>query len=109
MFTSVVRTCLGRYLSHVPYRLIFVIASLALVLISLLDLVFVLRLHLHLGISDRIFAIGDNAVAPIARRFYTMPMFVLAAKLCPPGMEATLFASIMVQHIQLSWQHFGLG
>jgi len=48
------------------------------------------------GISDSIFAIGDNAVAPIARRFYSMPMLLLAAKLCPPGMEATLFASIMV-------------
>merc|ERR1712046_33460 len=35
---------------------------------------------------------GSDVVGPLIRRFNTMPMFVLVAKLCPPGVEATLFA-----------------
>ena len=34
-------------------------------------------------------------LTPLVRRFFLMPMFVLASKLCPDGSEATLFSVMM--------------
>ena len=64
-------------------------------LANLLDLAWVSRLNLALGVDDRAFLLGLEVVQPIVSRVATMPMFVLAAKLCPPNVEATLFALLM--------------
>ena len=39
--------------------------------------------------------LGDEVVGPVVSRWNTMPLFVLAASLCPPGSEATYFATAM--------------
>ena len=35
---------------------------------------------------------GDNCFGSVIGRLNMMPMMILAAKLCPPGVEATLFS-----------------
>jgi hypothetical protein len=42
-----------------------------------------------------IFIVGDATLTPVVRRFFLMPMFVMASKLCPDGSEATLFSVMM--------------
>jgi hypothetical protein len=63
-----------------------------LVLVNLLDLIWVRRVNLELGIPGRYFFFGEELLGPVVSRLNTMPLFILAAKLCPPKMEGTLFA-----------------
>ena len=61
-------------------------------LVNLLDLIWVRRANLDLGIPDTYFFFGEELLGPVVSRLNTMPLFILAAKLCPPKMEGTLFA-----------------
>lgn len=48
-----------------------------------------------LGISNEVFALGDSALLTVLGQVSFMPVLVLAARLCPEGVEATLFATLM--------------
>eukprot|EP00602_Paraphysomonas_sp_CaronLab_P009170 CAMPEP_0185032074 /NCGR_PEP_ID=MMETSP1103-20130426/19919_1 /TAXON_ID=36769 /ORGANISM="Paraphysomonas bandaiensis, Strain Caron Lab Isolate" /LENGTH=560 /DNA_ID=CAMNT_0027567833 /DNA_START=250 /DNA_END=1932 /DNA_ORIENTATION=+ len=82
----------NRYLSTWTYRSIFTCTMLFLAIMNLIDVVLVKRWNLQLGIPDEIMILGDSALSPMARRFYIMPLYILAAKVCPSGAEATVFA-----------------
>ena len=82
-------------LTNVSYRRIFAFAQFALCLSNLMDLVLVMRWNLKIGIPDHAMLIGDTAMTACMRRFFTMPSFVLAAKVCPREVEATLFSMLM--------------
>lgn len=45
--------------------------------------------------SDELFALGDSALLTVLGQVSFMPVLVLAARLCPEGVEATLFATLM--------------
>lgn len=60
-----------------------------------LQLVLVTGINQTLGISNEWFAIGDSLVLTVLGQVSFMPVLVLAARLCPPGVEATLFATLM--------------
>ncbi|GAB5033212.1 major facilitator superfamily protein isoform 2 [Nannochloropsis oceanica] len=85
----------NRYMSSWKYRTIFIAAQVLMVGAGMLDWILVKRLNLRVGISDKAFVLGDEALVPILRRFSAMPFFVLAAKVCPERCEATLFALLM--------------
>jgi folate/biopterin transporter len=48
-----------------------------------------------IGISDRWFSLGDNLILTVMGEITFMPILVLSARLCPRGIEATLFALLM--------------
>ncbi len=48
-----------------------------------------------LGIDDHWFSLGDNLILTVMGEITFMPVLVLAARICPPGVEATLFALLM--------------
>ena len=48
-----------------------------------------------LGIDDRWFSLGDSLVLTVVGQITWMPVLVLSARLCPKGVEATLFALLM--------------
>ncbi|RMX67468.1 hypothetical protein DD238_001293 [Peronospora effusa] len=81
--------------ANVSFRRIFLVAQLSLALVSLADVVLVTRTNLELGIPDKAFVLGDHVVADVIGRLKTMPIMVLCAKLCPRGIEGTLFALLM--------------
>jgi len=85
----------NKYLTTVSYQRIFLMAQLALVLSNVFDYVLVQRWNLAMGIPDVVFMIGDDAFTAVMGRFITMPMMVLASKVCPDNIEATLFAMLM--------------
>jgi len=63
---------------------------------GLLDIVLVMHLNRDVGISDEFVAVGGDVVQEaISFTFKNMPMLVLAARLCPEGVEATLFSLFM--------------
>ena len=82
----------NRYLATWPYRSILRAVQLVLCLVNLLDLVWVSRWNLELGIPDKWFAMGYEVLQPLAKRSNLIPIFILAAKLCPPRAQATAFA-----------------
>ncbi|KAK7242574.1 hypothetical protein SO694_00017458 [Aureococcus anophagefferens] len=46
------------------------------------------------GLDDRVFA-GDGVVQSVLGEVGFLPLLVLAAKICPPGIEGALFAALM--------------
>lgn len=48
-----------------------------------------------LGIPDGAFVLGDDVALTIFGQIAFLPTLVLAARLCPPGVEAVLFATLM--------------
>lgn len=84
-----------RYLKTIPMRQIFVWTTLISTVLGLSSLMLVTHVNRQLGIDDRWFSMGDNLILSVAGRIAFMPVLVLAARLCPAGVEATLFASLM--------------
>lgn len=52
-------------------------------------------LNRQLGLSNELFALGDSALLTVLGQVSFMPVLVLAARICPEGVEATLFATLM--------------
>lgn len=66
------------------------------------DLLIVNRLNVRAGIPDKVaYMLGNNVAAAVAGQLDLMPAVVLTSKLCPPGMEATVYA------ILAGFQNFG--
>ncbi|KAL8201116.1 hypothetical protein R6Q57_012455 [Mikania cordata] len=85
-----------------PFRALLFWTQLFFGLSGMLDLVFILRLNLQLGIPDYFFAVIDESVFQLVGRLKWMPLLVLSSQLCPPGIEGTFFALLM------SIDNFGL-
>ena len=47
------------------------------------------------GIPDKVFVLGDEIISDVFSRMKKMPLFVLCARLCPPGVEGALFSLLM--------------
>jgi len=83
------------FFSSWPYRRIFALGTTVYFLANLLDLVWVSRTNVALGVPDDVFLFGSEIIQPTLRKLHVMPVFVLAARLCPESVEATLFALLM--------------
>lgn len=84
-----------RFLRSVPFRIIFGWSTVLSTLLGLSTLLLVTHANRALGIDDHWFSLGDSLVLTVAGQIAFMPVLVLAARLCPPGVEATLFALLM--------------
>jgi folate/biopterin transporter len=84
-----------RFFKGVATRKIFFWTTIVSTLLGLTSLLLVTHANRMLGIDDRWFSLGDSLILTIAGRIAFMPVLVLAARLCPEGIEATLFASLM--------------
>lgn len=78
-----------------PFQNLLFWTQLLFGLSGMLDLMLVLRLNLKFGIPDYFFIVIDESVSQMTGRLKWMPLLVLSAKLCPPGIEGTFFALIM--------------
>lgn len=56
-------------------------------MLSFADLLWVTRANVRYGVSDKVFVLGQELIGPIVSRLATMPVFVLAAQLCPDNVE----------------------
>ncbi|GJP33197.1 hypothetical protein CLOM_g17756 [Closterium sp. NIES-68] len=82
-------------LKYVPIRRIFMWVHILMALCTIADTLLTSRLNLRLGIPDPVFLLGSAAVSDAVNQFKFMPFLVLSARLCPPGIEGTLFALFM--------------
>lgn len=84
-----------RFLKAVPFRQIFGWSTVIAVLFGFTPVLLVTHTNRLLGIGDQWFSLGDSVILTVIGEIAFMPVLVLCAKLCPPGIEATLFALLM--------------
>lgn len=83
------------YLKTIPFRTIFAWTICLSTALGMTTLLLVTHANRELGIDDRWFSLGDSLIVTVMGQIAFMPVQVLAARLCPPGIEATLFALLM--------------
>jgi folate/biopterin transporter len=84
-----------RFLKEVPMQRIFLWTTLISTVLGMTSLVLITHANRSWGIDDRWFSLGDSLILTVAGRIAYMPVLILAARLCPVGIEATLFALLM--------------
>jgi folate/biopterin transporter len=84
-----------RWLKDVPIRNVLFWLSLVSAPLGLTQLAPVLGLTQQWGLPNEWFIFGDSVVMTVLGQLAFMPLLVLAASLCPPGVEGVLFATLM--------------
>jgi folate/biopterin transporter len=84
-----------RFFKTVPFRVIFGWTMVISAGLGMTMLLLVTHANRAIGIDDRWFSLGDSLILTVMGQIAYMPVLVLAARLCPPGVEATLFALLM--------------
>ena len=84
-----------RFLKNIPFRRILGWSTVIAASLGMTTLLLVTHANRIIGISDRIFSLGDSLILTVMGQITWMPVLVLSARLCPKGIEATLFALLM--------------
>lgn len=84
-----------RFFKEVPFRTFFGWTTLLSAVLGMSMLLLVTHTNRALGIDDHWFSLGDSLILTVMGQIAYMPVLVLAARLCPAGVEATLFALLM--------------
>jgi len=78
--------------AHWPYRRVFLVTNLACVVFALTNVAFFARLNVALGLPDWLFVLGADALQTLAGVWSAIPATTIMLGLCPPGLEATMYA-----------------
>ncbi|CDF36377.1 unnamed protein product [Chondrus crispus] len=82
-----------RFLSRGNFRTAFWTTCLVKLAASFFDIFIVKRYNLRFGIPDKVaFMLGDAVLFQVAYTLNFMPAVVLTSKVCPKGMEASVYA-----------------
>ncbi|WP_205370565.1 folate/biopterin family MFS transporter [Thermoleptolyngbya sp. PKUAC-SCTB121] len=84
-----------RFFRTVPFRTFFGWTIVISTLLGMTMLLLVTHANRAIGIDDHWFSLGDSLILTVMGQIAYMPVLILAARLCPPGVEATLFALLM--------------
>lgn len=84
-----------RFLKAVPFRTIFAWSTVLSTVFGFTMLLLVTHTNRAIGIDDQWFSLGDSLILTVMGEISFMPVLVLSARICPPGVEATLFALLM--------------
>ncbi len=84
-----------RYLKTIPFRIILGWSTIIAATLGMTTLLLVTHANRALGIDDHWFSLGDSLILTVVGQITWMPVLVLSARLCPKGVEATLFALLM--------------
>eukprot|EP00744_Colponema_vietnamica_P008603 GILI01012265.1.p1 GENE.GILI01012265.1~~GILI01012265.1.p1 ORF type:complete len:471 (+),score=118.94 GILI01012265.1:179-1591(+) len=95
-----VATLLGIFMYHklfknMDFRKVLLWTTIAAVCIGSTQLLLVTRANVAMGIPDKLFTLGDGLIIQAMGEVQTMPLLVLAARLCPPGVEGSVYALLM--------------
>jgi folate/biopterin transporter len=83
------------FLKRLPFRPVLLLGTLVSTFLGLTNLVLVFHWNRKWGIPDEFFCLGESAVQAVVGWIATMPIIVMASRLCPEGMEGTCYALIM--------------
>ncbi|KAK9826138.1 hypothetical protein WJX81_008063 [Elliptochloris bilobata] len=85
----------NKFLRKIQLRTLFFWLTLVGVAAGFTQLVLVTGLNRTLGLSDKLFVLVDSVLLTGLGRIMMMPSLVLAARICPEGVEATLYSALM--------------
>nr|CCA26723.1 FolateBiopterin Transporter (FBT) Family putative [Albugo laibachii Nc14] len=80
---------------NIAFRKIFFGVQIVSAAVSFSEFVLVARWNTYFGVNDQFFIFGDEIVSDVVARLKHMPSLILCAKICPPGIEGTMFALLM--------------
>eukprot|EP00741_Cyanophora_paradoxa_P021970 tig00021432_g21207.t1 len=84
-----------RFLRRLSIRRVLLVSTLVSAALQLSGILVATRANRALGIPDGFFLLGDNGAMGIVGTVQQLPMVFFAAKICPPGLESTLYATLM--------------
>jgi hypothetical protein len=84
--------CFRKFLMRVALRKLFCGIIIAGVVLSLPTLGLIYGWYEILGVSPQFFAMADTLIAAPLAEIGFLPLMVLIARICPAGLEATMFA-----------------
>jgi folate/biopterin transporter len=84
-----------KFLKTIPFRPMLGWCTVISCLLGFTSLILVTHSNRAIGIDDHWFSLGDSLVLTVIGQVAFMPVLVLSARLCPKGIEATLFALLM--------------
>jgi folate/biopterin transporter len=84
-----------KFLKTIPFRPMLGWCTIISCLLGFTSLILVTHSNRAIGIDDHWFSLGDSLVLTVIGQVAFMPVLVLSARLCPKGIEATLFALLM--------------
>lgn len=82
-------------LKKIPLRTLFKWTCLSGVVLGMSPLILVSHVNRQFGLPDTLFALGDDVILTVLGQIAFMPVLVLGANICPPGVEASLYAALM--------------
>lgn len=83
------------FLKTMPFRPLLLWGTIVCTALGVFNLVVVFHWNRAWGIPDEFFCLGESAIVSVVGWVTTMPIIVLASRLCPEGMEGTIYALIM--------------
>jgi len=85
----------NRYFSNVNLKKFYNVTLIIMFFLHLSMLILYLRYTVKWGISDKLFVAIDTLVVAFTHELHHLPVLVLACRLCPKNIEATVFAIFM--------------
>ncbi|KAJ3218938.1 hypothetical protein HK099_004868 [Clydaea vesicula] len=85
----------ARYFKETPFRKILFWTQFFLGVVSFFDIMLVKRWNVAIGLPDLPFLFGGRVITYAITYLQQVPFLVMAAQLCPDGIEATFFATLM--------------
>lgn len=76
----------------VPFKKIFLTTTIIYFFVYESLLILVTRKNVEWGINDKFFCFGDAILVDLIGKFNSMPVLVLATRMCPKSIEATMYA-----------------
>lgn len=72
------------------WRMVYIVTTLLIMAFSVLQLCLIFRVNRLLGISDLVFAVGDDALMEFVWAVQFLPAVKMYLKMCPDGSEGTV-------------------
>uniref|UniRef100_A0A0G4GGR9 Uncharacterized protein n=1 Tax=Chromera velia CCMP2878 TaxID=1169474 RepID=A0A0G4GGR9_9ALVE len=90
--------CYRNFFIQTPLRQLLLWSTIFATPFALLPIVLVMRWNLTIGLPDSLFVMSDNAVMDFLAQLQSMPILVLAAKLCPKGLESSVYSTLLAAY-----------
>jgi folate/biopterin transporter len=84
-----------QFLKSLSFRVILGWSTVISAVLGMTTLLLVTHTNRALGIDDHWFSLGDSLILTVMGQIAFLPVLVLSARLCPVGIEASLFALLM--------------
>ncbi|KAK2196227.1 bifunctional Biopterin transporter family/MFS transporter superfamily [Babesia duncani] len=79
-------------LSQTSIRKLYIWSSILVALFCSLSIVLVKRYNVAIGIPDTAFVITDSSMLQFVGEINSLPIFIMATRLCPRGLESSMYS-----------------